>query len=221
MGWKFFLSFSLIQLTKKAITPQFRNFLRTQNTQLERLFGVLSELSANLPVFIWTSFVFFYVFIHLLSTGHCPLLCLFFVLHGKGSEKSSDLWSWDEFRYANPFSLLKNCFRLVSELLKQDSQRAKQQEDYTKHIDLVITVNNNHFYLILLLTTDLDGFEGMAQEQWTRCFQDHSVWRYPGQPQRFLFGPRVTCFHGHQRAQPILQIQFAEFWLSDQCDCQA
>ncbi|KAL3115791.1 hypothetical protein niasHT_007796 [Heterodera trifolii] len=96
-------SLSLIQLIKKAIIPQFRNFLRTKSVQLEKLFGILNELSSNSSVFSLSS------------------SCLLYLLA----------------RDQKSIPPSENCFRLISELLRQDSQRAKTDEEHKKHTETI------------------------------------------------------------------------------------
>uniref|UniRef100_A0A914I1B1 WAPL domain-containing protein n=1 Tax=Globodera rostochiensis TaxID=31243 RepID=A0A914I1B1_GLORO len=97
---------SLLQLVKKAIIPQFRNFLRSQSVQLGKLFGVLTELSSNS------------------STISLSASCLLYLIA----------------RDQKSVPLSENCFRLISDLLKQDSQRAKMDEEYKKHTEAIWSI---------------------------------------------------------------------------------
>ncbi|CAK5013087.1 unnamed protein product [Meloidogyne enterolobii] len=92
---------SLMQLVRKSVSLEFRDFLRIQSSHMNRLFTNLAELTISL-------------------SSAC--LLYFMARDRKGIPVS------------------EQCIRLIAQLLKQDNQRMKADEEYKKHLVLIWSV---------------------------------------------------------------------------------
>uniref|UniRef100_A0A914N847 WAPL domain-containing protein n=1 Tax=Meloidogyne incognita TaxID=6306 RepID=A0A914N847_MELIC len=97
---------SLMQLVRKSVSLEFRDFLRIQSSHMNRLFTNLAELVATSPTISLSS----------------ACLLYFMARDRKGIPVS------------------EQCIRLIAQLLKQDNQRVKADEEYKKHLVLIWSV---------------------------------------------------------------------------------
>ncbi|KAL7080003.1 hypothetical protein ACQ4LE_000827 [Meloidogyne hapla] len=97
---------SMVQLVRKSVSVEFRDFLRIQSTHMNRLFTSLTDLVVSSPIISLSS----------------SCLLYFMARDRKG------------------ISVSEQCVRLIAQLLKQDNQRVKADEDYKKHLVLIWSI---------------------------------------------------------------------------------